>query len=276
MKWSGTILRIFGAWATLMLAQTIAEIAIRVSVPEITNRIAWFAATNLLVCIALGFVALHSDWRGWRLGLSLIAIPLAIYFVDILEAILFLHIKSGPSILGQIVLTYILALPLWILIFTKNREAVPTTGYNQSNSHNAWRILRIFLASDIIYIVIYLAAGLIVFPFVRNFYETQTLPSMSSTLALQFFCRGPVFFATCTLLARMLNLTRTACALAVGLVFTTLSGIVPLMAPNPYIPDSVRWFHFFEVVISNFLFGGIVAWLWRGPKVQVSSGNHAL
>jgi hypothetical protein len=274
MKWPIATLRILLAWSTLVLAQVLAGLAVRISPPGMAHQTAWVAGTNLLVCVALGFVALRSDWRGWRLGLSLIAIPLSIYIVDIIEAIIFLHMESGPALLGRVVLTYLFALPFWVLIFGKSREVVYTS-YRPFESRGLGRNVGMFLAADISYIILYLAAGMVIFPFVRDFYATKTLPTMGTILALQLLCRGPVFVATCLLLLRMLNLQRAAAALAVGMVFTTVSGIAPLLMPNPYFPDSVRWFHFFEVVISNFLFGGIVAWFWRGPKLQSLSENHA-
>jgi hypothetical protein len=275
MKWSIAILRILLAWSTLVLAQVLAGLAVRISPPGMAHQTAWVAGTNLLVCVALGFVALRSDWRGWRLGLSLVAIPLSIYIVDIIEAIIFLHMESGPRLLGRVGLMYLFALPLWVLIFGKSREVVYTS-YRPFGSRDLGRNVGIFLAADISYVILYLAAGMVIFPFVRDFYATRTLPSMGTILALQLLCRGPVFVATCMILLRMLNLPRTTGALAVGIVFTTVSGIAPLLMPNPYFPDSVRWVHFFEVVISNFLFGGILACFWRIPKLQSLSGNHAV
>jgi hypothetical protein len=275
MKWPNAILRILSAWAALTVAQLLAGTAIRVSLPGIEHQIAWNAGTNLLVCVALGYVALRSDWRGWCLGLSLVAIPSAIYAVNIIEGIIFLHLEAGAHLLGQVVLTYIFALPLWVLIFGKRREAAYTT-YRPFGFRNVPQNVGRFLAADITYFILYLAAGMVIFPFVRDFYATKTLPSMETILALQLLCRGPVFVAACILLLRMLNLPRTAGALAVGIVFTTVSGIAPLLMPNPYFPDSVRWVHFFEVVISNFLFGGIVAWFWSARRLQSLSENPSV
>ena len=65
----------------------------------------------------------------------------------------------------------------------------------------------------------------------------------------------------------MLGLPRLSGALTVGALFALLSGVAPLLMPNPYFPDSVRWAHFCEVTSSNFLFGVIVAWLWGEPKL---------
>jgi hypothetical protein len=60
-------------------------------------------------------------------------------------------------------------------------------------------------------------------------------------------------------------------AFAVGAIFTVLSGIAPLLIPNPVFPDAVRWVHMCEVTSSNFVFGIIVGWLWGGPRLAQSA-----
>src|ERR1700730_16747097 len=56
--------------------------------------------------------------------------------------------------------------------------------------------------------------------------------------------------------------------------FTFLSGVAPLLMPNPFFPDSVRWVHFCEVTSENFVFGVIVAWLWGKPTLAGSRLLH--
>lgn len=81
-------------------------------------------------------------------------------------------------------------------------------------------------------------------------------------VALQLCIRGSAFVLICLGLAWMLGLPRgIKGTLAVGLVFTLVSGVAPLLMPNPFFPDSVR-VHFWAVSSENFVFGAIVAWLW--------------
>lgn len=68
----------------------------------------------------------------------------------------------------------------------------------------------------------------------------------------------------------MIGLPRWKGALAVGLAFTLLSGVAPLVMPNPYFPDAVRWVHFGEVVSSNFVFGALVGLIWGKPRLTVA------
>ena len=115
-----------------------------------------------------------------------------------------------------------------------------------------------------------------IWPYIKDFYATQTLPSMSTILVLELLVRGPAFIVLCLMLVRMLGLPRLSGALAVGALFTLMSGVAPLLMPNPYFPDAVRWAHFCEVTSSNFLFAALVAWLWGQPKlVHADALAHA-
>jgi hypothetical protein len=52
----------------------------------------WLLLSNALVVSVLCIVALHSDWRGWRLGTSVAAIPTIIACVNAIEGTFFLKI----------------------------------------------------------------------------------------------------------------------------------------------------------------------------------------
>jgi uncharacterized membrane protein (DUF485 family) len=59
----------------------------------------------------------------------------------------------------------------------------------------------------------------------------------------------------------------------VGLVFALLSGVAPLLLPNPIFPNVVRWAHLCEVSSENFVLAAVVVWLWTSQarnEVQVS------
>jgi hypothetical protein len=60
-------------------------------------------------------------------------------------------------------------------------------------------------------------------------------------------------------------------ALAGALVALLLPPLLPpkepLLMPNPYSPDVVRWAHSCETTSSNFMFAALVAWLWGQPKL---------
>jgi len=110
---------------------------------------------------------------------------------------------------------------------------------HRSVASMVWR----FAACSAIYVFLYFLAGSIIFPYVRDFYATQHIPSFGQIVALQFFLRGPVFILVCLTLLRMFRLPHLTGAVATGLAFTLLSGVAPLVIPNPFFPDYVRWVH---------------------------------
>lgn len=258
--------KILLGWLALVAAQVLSGIAVPIHAVAPPNALEWMLLTDLLIAAVLGVVAVRSDWVGWRLALALVTIALSINLVDAIEGALFLKhsgIPWRPLILNMSV-TYVLVLPLWRYIFGRG-EAVPAhySPFLQKSPGTAlWKVV----LSDVSYLFLYFTAGAIIFPFVKNFYATQTLPSYGTIVSLQLLLRGPVFVLVCLLLVRMIGLSRWQGALAVGLAFTILSGVAPLLMPNPYFPDYVRWTHFGEVTSSNFVFGCLVGLIWGKPK----------
>jgi hypothetical protein len=275
MKPSRAILRVLFVFVAVSVIQAFAGmlatklIPVRFPIDENMARqmFQWMFLTNAVTVTALSVLALRSEWRGWRLGAAVAAVPLVIEMVNEVEGILFLPNSPIPwgTVFVQIVIATALAVPVWMLLFGR-RAATLEPHYHpiveKSRSERVWK----FLVSDVSYTVFYFIAGTMIFPYIRDFYASQKLPSMPAILALELLVRGPVFVVLCLMLVRMLGLPRLQGALAAGVLFTVLSGVAPLLMPNPYFPDSVRWAHLCEVSSSNFVFGMLVAWLWGQPK----------
>jgi hypothetical protein len=268
MKISNAILRGLLVFVAVCVIQMIVGMLVPMKPVAIPHFLQWWFLTNAVVVAALTVVAIRSEWRGWRLGLALAAIPLIIESVNLLEGVVFLtnsQVEWG-KILLHAVISAALIVPVWMLLFGMRTDAAQEHCHpieSKSRGERAWK----FVVSDFSYIFLYMAAGLIIFPYVKDFYATQHLPTMKTILGLQLMVRGPVFVVLCLALVRMLGLPRLTGALTVGAVFTILSGVAPLLMPNPYFPDAVRWVHFCEVTGSNFVFGAIVGWLWGQPKL---------
>ena len=241
-----------------------------IKTPASPHAAQWMLLSNALVVAALAFVAFRSDLRGWQLGAAMAGVPLAIGCVNAIEGVFFLtnSVISWPGLFAFQILSAVLILPVWALLFGK-RPDVPQDHFHPIGSKSSIEKVWKFAVSDLAYSFLYLTAGVIVFPYVKDFYATQHLPPMTSILAMQLLLRGPVFVLLCLALVRMLGLPRFAGALAVGLVFTIISGVAPLLMPSVVFPDAVRWAHFCEVTSSNFVFGALVGWLW-GQSKQVA------
>jgi hypothetical protein len=269
MKLSSAILRTMLVFVAVFVIQAVAGpiVLAPVKSPALSNVVYWTLLSNALVVASLGLVAVRSDWRGWRLGAAMAGIPLAISCLNGIEGVVFLTNigMDWRRFFAYMIVSAILIMPVWMVLFGKRTDVGQRHFHPiamKSTAEKLWK----FLVSDVAYAFFYLGAGTIVFPYVKDYYATQHLPAMSSLIALQLLLRGPLFIVICLVLVRMLGLRGLRGALAVGAVFTLLSGVTPLLLPNPYMPDAVRWAHMCEVTSSNFVFGAMMAWLWGEPN----------
>jgi hypothetical protein len=273
MKFSNLILRTVAVFVAVSIAQILAGafVAIllppRIALPAMPPHMTlWMMLSNAVTVAVLSILALKADWRGWTLGAAVAMIPLAVTLVDGIEGVYFL--PNSPiewsNIFAQTAIAAALSVPAWMLLFGR-RPVNSQQNYHplatKSWGERTWKLA----VCDFSYLALYFTAGSIIWPYIKDFYAMQKLPSMSMILLLELLVRGPALILLCLMMTRMLGLPRLRGALAVGVIFTVLTGIAPLLIPNPYFPDLVRWAHFCEVTSSNFVFGAIVAWLWGPP-----------
>ncbi len=209
---AGTILL---AWAALVVVQVIAGIIVPLNAPSVPHVFLWLMAVDLIMVTVLGFAGMRSDWRGLKLGLALSAIPFGIAAVNAVEGAVFLTKSeiNWQRLMVNIFVAYALATPLWMLIFGRGEQAMPAH-YCPVQHRSAGGMLWRLVVSDFSYLFLYFLAGMIIFPFVREFYATQTVPPPGKIVALQLLLRGPVFIGICLLIVRMLGLRRAIGALA--------------------------------------------------------------
>jgi hypothetical protein len=261
-------LKVLLTWTALVTAQMIAGTLIPFTIAVAANTLPWFLISNILVAAVVALIAARSDWRGWRLAAALSTIPLVTSLSNNIEGKLFLtsYGLRWAWVVGSPLLAAAFTFPFWLLIYGKRRGETQIN-YRPFQFRSAGQRFCRFSVSAVAYACLYFLAGMIVFPYVRDFYETQSLPPTVALFALQLFIRGPAYVVICLLLVRMLGLPGKKGILAVGLAFAIVNGIA-LLVPNGLFPDYVRWAHFYEVTSSNFLFGAFVAWLWREPELD--------
>lgn len=80
--------------------------------------------------------------------------------------------------------------------------------------------------------------------------------------------RGVLWTALAMLIVNMMNAKRWESALAVALVFAGLLSSGIGLFPNPYMPPVVRQSHFYELLSSMLLFGGVAGWTLHRKKQQ--------
>jgi hypothetical protein len=266
------ILRSVMAFVAIAIVQVVAGIIVPLRPVAIPHLALWMLLNLAVTVAALTPVAARAEWQGWRLGAAVSAIPLAIFSINLIEALVFLpntNLEWGKIFLYTLV-TAVLSVPVWAVLFGRRKDS-ESERYRpvraQSGGELAWK----FVLCDLLYVLLYFAVGAIIFPYVRDFYATQRLPSTGAIAALQFFVRAPMFILLALAMTRMLGMPRLSGALVVGLVFTLLTGTAPLLIPNPVFPDTVRWAHFCEVTSEMFIFGAAVAWLWGPPQFANSA-----
>lgn len=220
----------------------------------------WLALANLVIASILLALADRSQWRGGRLAVGLFIVALGVGSVGtLIEAVLF---RLFPlATVGRLGLSAVLvdgvgALAAARLARPAGGDALPPAPVSPG------RQVARFVGCALAYTFCYLVAGIAVLPYVREFYQTAGLPSGGATLAMQLFVRGPLLVAIGILVTRMTIASRREQALLVALVMAGLGGAAPLLVPNPFLPDAVRWAHMVEITASNALFGALVGWVY--------------
>jgi hypothetical protein len=119
----------------------------------------------------------------------------------------------------------------------------------------------------IAYEALYFGAGILVFPYVADFYATRNLPPFYLVASLQV-ARSLLFLAFAIPLLR--RAPRHA-PLLFAVAFAVIASIAPLVMDNPYMPSDIRFYHAIETSTSNAVFGFILGWLFR-PRASNGGG----
>lgn len=227
------------------------------------NYYAWHAVYNLLVFTLLGYYILHSSQSGIRLSLAVFAIYLIIGNLNlIVEAIIFNLVSIETALIPiprDLIMTLFISSVL-VYVLGKWESKTEIIEYQRRTVLGwVWRIA----VGDFLYLVFYIAAGLTLitlYPELMEFYNEKTPPPPEIIFGTQLI-RGLVFVFVAILVCRTVKLTELKKATLIGLVFSILGGIAPLILPNEVMPLNLRMGHIFEVGISNFLYGFLLGYL---------------
>lgn len=211
---------------------------------------------------ALSVAAFASRVGGRRLMLALVVLGFAVGSLNIMiEAYAFG--VTGP---GQTVRSMATQLPVFLVLGPAAAWLSDRFG-SRDGPPLAPRITSLRLLGVILaYMGLYMAAGLLAYPHVQAFYADKVMPSFDRLLLLQAV--RALIFAVAAL--PLLRLSPRYGPVVLGLAFSVIGGIAPLLQDNPFMPPHIRSIHLVEVGISNFLFGVAVALLLRpapAPKI---------
>lgn len=263
-------LRVALAVVVLLACQLIGWTVVPVKVSGAENVFGWVLLSDLTMVIALTIAVANSGWSKKLLALSIFAVLAPIQLADVLEGSVFLKtLIPWGRIAVQAVITYALvAVPLALVLTIRRKPIAIEPPIRREWTSWVWR----YVAAVALYPVLYFLFGVAILPWIRDFYATQTVPPAGTIIALQFFVRGPIFVAVALLLAAMVQRRQEGRAWLTGICFTLLSGFAPLIIPNPFFPNRVRYAHLFEVTTENFILAAFAGYLWykkqHAPKRQ--------
>jgi len=223
------------------------------------NPIAGQALSLSLYFIALAIAAFAASGRGFRLVVALFILAFGVGSVNVLiEAVVF-GVMSVNETLPAFAFHAVEFAILAVIAAAATRKL---TGGARSDIALRLTPVRIG-AVAVAYVVVYFAAGMLVYPYVKDFYAGRPLPSGSTILVLQTF-RGLIYLAAAI---PLLWLNPRFPRLVLGVAFPLIAGLAPLVADNPLMPAWVRAAHAIEIASSNLLFGIVLAWLIM-PRAQ--------
>lgn len=228
-----------------------------------------------LVSTALTVVVLYlaskaADARGWQLFGLLASLSAGIGVINIqLESLVFRILTpvdvAKQTVIGVAEAAAIAAVLAWAVTGRQSHGSKSTTHHL---ARSLW--LRVPLLA-VLYIVLYLTAGALIFPYIREFYATSsllTIPSFGVIIGTQFV-RGLIYAAALAPFLRAMEGRRLHAAVVAGLSLAILGGLAPLLLPvDDVFPMEIRRFHMAEIFMSNFLLGVAAAYLLvrRKPK----------
>jgi hypothetical protein len=228
--------------------------------PVNLNDFIWSLLPNLLITYIAALYVSHAMINSWaKLFLASLTILFMIGSSNILiEAYIFKVTTLAQTI------TFVFQSLFWFAVLAVGltyffKTQIDDTAKEEYDDRSVigwvWRIgLTTFL-----YMIIYLTAGLILqasLPALDEFYKDK-IPSLDLIFNAQIL-RGLIFSLVGLLFIRTSSLRKYEGAVLLGLIFSVLGGIAPLMHPNEFMPLEIRIGHGFEVGISNFVYGFLV------------------
>jgi hypothetical protein len=240
----------------------------------LASRLGWAFVAALVVVWTLAFIARRVSADAEQLfvvffvilaGLQLAARAQAAYFFepDVTAA-------RFTAVIVQLVCTTALLAGAGALLLrsaTTDPALESPTGFALSDLGWLWRIPAI----GVVYFILFFVAGLIIWPFVREFYAAQLEQQRLGLLNFEWEYLNGVWFALITLpLVRLVPGGWLRAGITAGAALCLIRGVGGLVVPNPYMPASIRFWHMFEVGWSNFVYGLAIAYVFlpRRPRAE--------
>jgi hypothetical protein len=205
--------------------------------------------------------------RGWPLVWLVFLLYFGISWINTLdEAVLFHVMPPGVAFQGLAqgaTTTFTMSVLLVLLLKRMNFAGEPPRPVSVDRGGRAL-VFRV-ASGALLYFVIYLIAGIAVNPFIKEFYAGKWLPSLGELFGIQFL-RGLLYVVIALPFIGQMAGRRMPAGVVLGLCYSVLGGIAPLLLPNVFMPLHIRFAHSIEVGISNFVFGVAIGCLLVKPR----------
>jgi hypothetical protein len=284
--------------ARLMLASVAMSIAYIVSTlvisqtgTQMTPEEASWAGQALFIvstinALVLAYPILRSDWHGLKLIGVVFIIQFGVEtFMTQIETLYFnrsLQVKAQEmmELIASGALRALIFAPLAVLFLGKLKNSGQPGDSRAALKLSEWGWGLATLA--VLYPIIYFMFGYYVawqWEETRLFYSgtTAILPFLthfrglfsSDPYIIPFqIMRGALWATLALLIVNMMKGKRWESALAVALIFAGILSSGIGLFPNPYMPPMIRQSHFYELLSSMLLFGGIAGWVLHRKKQQ--------
>ena len=201
------------------------------------------------------------------LGVVFLAVFGLMTVLTLLEAALFLNMTTGELLIEFVKNTVIVAVlsSLTVTLYPKLGDNVPAVEHGPNPPTTASWVRR-WIGVSLIYVVLYIAAGLLILPLIKTWYEAQGTLEPNPAFFFPFqIARGALFVACVLPLLRSMSVTRRQASLAMAVMIPLVHGVAGLIPPNPFMPDYVRHAHMLEIGWSNFVLGLLIGFLFWNP-----------
>ena len=274
--------------AYMLSTLVIGETNTTITVEEASRAGQVLFLVSCINALVLSYPILRSPWHGLKLIGTVILIQFGVEtFMSQIETLYFnrslqLATAEFVSIVVAGAIRAVVFAPLVVFIFGKLRKSVQPESKWSSTPLLAWGLRLAAIA--VLYVILYFLFGYFVawqWEETRLFYSGTTaiqpfldhfrslFSSQPDILPFQLL-RGALWSLLAIAIARMMKAKRWEASLAVALIFAGLLSSGIGLFPNPYMPDMVRQSHFFELLSSMLLFGGIAGWVFHEHASQVS------
>jgi hypothetical protein len=251
-----------------------------------------FFAVVLANVLVYEWYILRSNAYGRRLSLILFLLIFGvIFFMTQIETLVFNDAIGMPValIIALIVAGVVVAgavSPLAVRLFKKQKPESAVISRPPLWKGSAFELAWKLTALSLLYVLFYVLFGYLIawqFPALREFYSGSTelvgfLQQWANTIKadpilplLQIF-RGYLWAGLALLATRTIDTVRRWERLTIVGLLMSIGLSLPILLPNPYLPAAVRYGHFPELFIENFLFG-VIAGLLFTRVTSKDTGN---